>query len=105
MTMSSLDAVDIRGHVRQFSLTMKTATVRDLRNRFPRVAAWIVQGESVEITRAGKVFARLVPTTPEKPRRFKMPDIMTRLRATFGDQVYSAEAMQRLIQESRGERS
>ena len=50
---------------------MKTATVRDLRNRFPRVAAWIEQGEPVEITKGGKVFARLVPAQPEKPRRFR----------------------------------
>ena len=33
---------------------MKTATVRDLRNRFARVAAWIAEGEPVEITKAGK---------------------------------------------------
>jgi antitoxin (DNA-binding transcriptional repressor) of toxin-antitoxin stability system len=46
---------------------MKTATVRDLRNKFPRVAAWIAEGEAVEITKAGKLFARLVPATP--PRR------------------------------------
>ena len=99
-----MDAVDICGRVRQLSLTMKTATVRDLRNRFPRVAAWIEQGESVEITRAGKLFALLVPAKPQKPRRFKMPDIMARLRANFGDKVYSAEEIQELIQESRGDR-
>ncbi len=84
---------------------MKTATIRDLRNRFPRVAAWIEQGEPVEITRGGKVFARLVPATPEKPRRFKMPDVMARLRANFGDKTYSAEEIQGLIQESRGDHS
>ena len=84
---------------------MKTATIRDLRNRFPRVAAWIEQGEPVEITRGGKVFARLVPATPEKPRRFKMPDVMARLRANFGDKIYSAEEIQGLIQESRGDHS
>ena len=48
---------------------MKAATVRDLRNHFPRVAAWIAEGESVEITKAGKPFARLVLATPEKSRR------------------------------------
>jgi len=84
---------------------MKTATVRDLRNRFPRIAAWIEQGEPVEITKAGKLFARLVPVTPERPRRFKMPDIMARLRANFGDTVYSAEDLARGLAESRGERS
>ena len=70
---------------------MKTATVRDLRNRFPRVAAWIDEGEPVEITKSGKLFARLVPAAPEKPRRFKMPDIKARLERTFGDRVFSAK--------------
>lgn len=81
---------------------MKTATVTDLRNQFPRVAAWIEQGETVEITRGGKTFARLVPAKPKKPRRFKMPDIMARLRANFGDKVYSAEELQDIIHQSRG---
>ncbi len=67
---------------------MKTATVRDLRNRFPRVAAWIAEGEPVEITKAGKVFARLVP--PKPPKLIK-PDIMAQLRETWGDRVFSAK--------------
>lgn len=70
---------------------MKTATVRDLRNRFPRVASWIAEGEPVEITKNGKPFARLLPAVPEKPRRFKMPDIMARLKKDFGDRVFSAK--------------
>jgi prevent-host-death family protein len=70
---------------------MKTATIRDLRNHFPRVAAWIAEGEPVEITKAGKPFARLVPATPKKPRRFKMPDIMARLNKTWGERVFSAK--------------
>ena len=59
----------------------------------------------MEITQNGKAFARLVPATPEKPRRFKMPDILARLCANFGDKVYSAEELQGVIRESRGERS
>ena len=74
---------------------MKTATVSDLRNHFPLVAAWIEEGEPVEITKAGKPFARLVPVAPEKPRRFKMPDIMTRLERTFGDSIYDAADLAR----------
>ena len=84
---------------------MKTATIRDLRNRFPLVAAWIAEGEPVEITRAGKPFARLVPATPEKPRRFKMPDIMARLEQTFGDSTYEAADLARGLVASRGELS
>ena len=68
--------------------TMKTATVRDLRNQFPRVAAWIQNGEEVGITKAGKLFARLVPATPAK---LVKPDIMARLKETWGDRVFSAK--------------
>ncbi|HTA31418.1 MAG TPA: type II toxin-antitoxin system prevent-host-death family antitoxin [Candidatus Cybelea sp.] len=84
---------------------MKTATIRDLRNHFPRVAAWIAEGEPVEITKAGKPFARLVPATSKKPRRFKMPDIMERLNRTFGDSCYDAEDIARGLAASRGELS
>jgi len=72
---------------------MKTATVRDLRNRFPLVASWIAEGEPVEITRSGKPFARLLPAVPKKSRRFKMPDITARLKKTWGDRVFSAKAV------------
>jgi len=86
-----LTALDIRDAVIQISLTMKTATVRDLRNRFPRVAAWISEGEPVEITKAGKLFARLVPATPEKSRKLVKPDIMAQLKETWGDRIFSAK--------------
>lgn len=75
---------------------MKTATVRDLRNRFRLVAAWIDEGEPVEITKSGKPFACLVPAAPEKPPRFKMPDIMARLDRAFGHRVYSAAEVARM---------
>lgn len=80
---------------------MKTATVRDLRNHFPRVAAWIEEGEPVEITRAGKVFARLLPAAPAQPRRFKMPDVMARLNGAFGATSYDAEDLARGLAASR----
>jgi len=34
-------SVDKSGRVRLVCLTLKTATVRDLGNRFPHIAAWI----------------------------------------------------------------
>jgi antitoxin (DNA-binding transcriptional repressor) of toxin-antitoxin stability system len=84
---------------------MKTATVRDLRNHFPRVAAWIAEGEAVEITKAGKLFARLVPAAPAKRRRFKMPDIMARLQQDFGETKYDAADVARGLAKSRGDLS
>jgi antitoxin (DNA-binding transcriptional repressor) of toxin-antitoxin stability system len=45
---------------------MKTATVRDLRNHFARLAKCIEQGETITITRNGETFAKLSPAA--KPR-------------------------------------
>ena len=81
---------------------MKTATVRDLRNSFPRVARWIEQGESVEITKNGKHFARLVPTPPSPQKGFRMPDVMKRLQEDFGSKVFDAEDLRKGLEMSRG---
>jgi len=84
---------------------MKSATIRDLRNRFPVVAAWIEQGQEVEITRHGKGFARLSPLPSKRPGRFKMPDIMARLNQTFGAKCYDAQDVAKGLADSRGDRS
>ncbi len=46
---------------------MKTATVADLRNHFPKIAAWLAAGEEVRVTRRGKPLAKIVPEKPELP--------------------------------------
>lgn len=48
---------------------MKTATVRELRNNFARLAKWIEHGEQITITRNGHSFAKLSPATTEKPSK------------------------------------
>lgn len=45
---------------------MKTATVRDLRNRYTSLLSWIGAGEEIIITQRGKAIARLVPE-PKQP--------------------------------------
>ena len=87
----SVAIVDSLGSVIHICPTMKTASVRDLRNRFPRVAAWIAEGEPVEITKSGKLFARLVPPAPVKTPKLVKPDIMAQLKATWGDRIFSAK--------------
>lgn len=64
-------------------LTMKSATIRDLRNSFPAVARWIEEGECVEITRSGKPFARLEPIEPETTTPLVIPDFLSRMRKHF----------------------
>lgn len=40
---------------------MKTATVRELRNDFGHLSKWLESGETVQIVKRGKPFARLMP--------------------------------------------
>ena len=69
---------------------MKTATVRQLRNEFPRLEALVREGETVYITKRGKDVAMLVPPQPKKkPGKLVKPDIMARLKETWGDRFFS----------------
>ena len=63
-------AADLRDRVIHHRITMKTATVRDLRNHFADVAKWIEHGEAVTITRNGAAFATLAPA--KAPKRSKV---------------------------------
>lgn len=45
---------------------MKTATIRDLRNEFARVSKWLDAGETVQLLKRGKPFARVVPEPKSK---------------------------------------
>lgn len=69
---------------------MKTATVREIRNQFARISAWIEHGESVEITKAGKAFARLVPAHAGQPRKLVKVDFLKRLKKTWGSRVFTS---------------
>ena len=79
---------------------MKTATVRDLRNSFARISRWLEAGEMVEVTKRGRVFARILPATPPKGRRTAKPDIMARLHADFGDLVVPDTALDEVLREA-----
>ncbi len=45
---------------------MKTTTVRELRNNYSKVLQWVSKGEEVEVTRRGKIVAKVVPPTSPK---------------------------------------
>jgi antitoxin (DNA-binding transcriptional repressor) of toxin-antitoxin stability system len=47
---------------------MRTATVRELRNRYTQLLKWIDAGEEIRITRRGIVIARLVPENRDLTR-------------------------------------
>ena len=69
---------------------MKTATVRDLRNNFSKLEAWLSDGESVRIEKRGQPVALLTALPRSKGKAFKMPDFMGRLKETWGDRVFTA---------------
>jgi prevent-host-death family protein len=41
---------------------VKTATIRQLRNSYAQVLRWVAAGEEVEVTKRGKVVAKVVPS-------------------------------------------
>ncbi len=44
-----------------FCSTMKTASVRELRNHYSRLLRWLEAGEEIAISKRGRIVARLVP--------------------------------------------
>jgi antitoxin (DNA-binding transcriptional repressor) of toxin-antitoxin stability system len=81
---------------------MKTATVRDLRNSFARVSRWLEAGETVEVTKRGRIFARIFPASTPGGRNAPKPDIMARLRADFGDFVMEDKTYDEIMHEAEG---
>ncbi len=82
---------------------MRTASIRDLRNSFPTVAKWIEEGESVEITRSGRPFARLAPVPPAISAIASMPDFLGRIRDKFPDERLSKN-LPKVVDYDRGDR-
>ncbi len=45
---------------------MKSTTVRELRNNYSKVLKWVSKGEEVEVTRRGKVVAKVISPAPAR---------------------------------------
>jgi len=73
-----------------YFVPMKTATLRELRNEFAKLEAWLGEGEEICIEKRGQAIAMLSPMRKEE-KQFKMPDFAARLKATWGDRVFSEE--------------
>ncbi len=71
---------------------MKTATVRDLRNNFSVIEAWLAEGEQVQIKKRGQPMAMLTAYSPgAAAARAQRPDFAARRRAIWGDRVFSEQ--------------
>lgn len=73
---------------------MKSASVRDLRQNFPRVMAWIVDGEEVAVTLRRKVVARLIPEPSPVREVPPVPDFEAVSRKVFGERIFPGDAME-----------
>jgi antitoxin (DNA-binding transcriptional repressor) of toxin-antitoxin stability system len=73
---------------------MKTASVREIRQNFPRVMEWIADGESVAVTMRRKVVARLIPEPDASRQEPATPDFAAISRRIFGDRTFPDDAME-----------
>jgi prevent-host-death family protein len=80
---------------------MKTATVRELRNNYNAVLAWVEKGEEVAISRRGKIVARLVPVRLE-PAEVDWTKSAALNMDRSGRRVLSAKESAQLLAESSG---
>lgn len=75
---------------------MKIATVRDLRNDFGKIEAWLRDGQEVRIEKRGQPVAWMTGVDPERPAKAKMPDFAARRKAIWGDRVFTAEEVEKM---------
>jgi prevent-host-death family protein len=69
---------------------MKSVNVRDVRNRFSALEAWVEEGEKIEICKRGKPIAWLVPIPQSsRPKQVK-PNFAARRKAIWGNRTFTA---------------
>lgn len=81
---------------------MKTATVRELRNRYTTVLKWIEAGEEVAISRRGVIIARLVPEKHQQTDKVDWAQSAAFRRDRSGERVLTAEETAALLSENKG---
>jgi antitoxin (DNA-binding transcriptional repressor) of toxin-antitoxin stability system len=75
---------------------MRKASVRDLRYRFAVVEELLRDGQELQVTKRGKMIARLLPVNPAAPAR--RPNFLARLKKIYRGkplQVTGAELLSR----------
>ena len=75
---------------------MKIVTVRDLRNNFSKVEAWLGEGEEIRIEKRGTPIGFLSATPRSAEGQVKQPDFMARLNEIWGDRIFSEEEVRQM---------
>lgn len=81
---------------------MKRASVRDLRNRYSDLLAWLAAGQEIVITQRGKAIARLIPEPPSAKGVVDWSKSPALRRDRSSSAQLSAEQTRRLLEESSG---
>jgi antitoxin (DNA-binding transcriptional repressor) of toxin-antitoxin stability system len=83
---------------------MKTVTVRDLRNSFSMLEAWLSEGEDIRIEKRGQPIGVLTAWRPGASTQPAKPDFAARRRAIWGNRVFTeAEVATMRADELEGE--
>ena len=83
---------------------MKTVTVRDLRNSFSMLEAWLSEGENIRIEKRGQPIGLLTSWRPNALTQPPKPDFAARRRAIWGSRVFTeAEVAAMRTDELEGE--
>jgi prevent-host-death family protein len=83
---------------------MKTTSVRELQHGLAAVLARVERGDTVTVTRRGKVVACIVPPAAS-PSKVCWPDSMARMKRLFPDGTPLGPAPSVLLRADRDERS
>lgn len=89
-------------NVRWKCSTMRTATVRDLRNRYTSLLAWINAGEEIVITQRGKIIARLIPEKDQSSQVVDWSQSAAIKRDRSGSSIMTAEESLEIIHDASG---
>ena len=76
---------------------MRKASVRDLRYQFSKIEQLLNEGQEIELTKRGRVIARLVPVGPSAPQ--SRPDFLARLKRIYGDKMLKPSGAELIAQE------
>jgi antitoxin (DNA-binding transcriptional repressor) of toxin-antitoxin stability system len=76
---------------------MKTATVRELRNEFSKLEAWLSDGQEIRIEKRGQLIGVLRPPGEEIGRSpIKKPDFEARRKAIWGDRCFTEQEVREM---------
>lgn len=81
---------------------MKTVTVRDLRNNFSKVEAWLGEGQEIRIEKRGKPIGFLSATPRDGAVPDPRPDWAARRKSIWGERVFSAEEVREMREAELG---